>query len=78
MFERPQIDRQIHDLVDEANTLVLTMALRGRKDGSKAANVVARLLACADQASAAGKEAGAKHLRQVASMLEREVGESNP
>ena len=72
MSDRPQLDRDIHNLLDEANTLVLTMELRRVKADDKAPDLVVRLLKCAEQARTAGKEKAERHLRQVAKMIERQ------
>jgi hypothetical protein len=49
MPERPTIASDIHALLNEANDLVLSMALRGATTDEKAADLIVRLLACAEQ-----------------------------
>jgi len=69
MPDLQKIDQQVHDLVDEANVLILSMALTGRKDG-KAADLIVRMQNCAEQAREAGSDKIAQHLQEVAGMLE--------
>ena len=78
MPDRPAIDRQIHDLLDEVNLLQLEMMLPGSKAGGKALAMVFRLRECAEQAREAGKDKSAQRLREVASMLEKEAIQSTP
>jgi hypothetical protein len=78
VLERPPIDQQVHDLIDEANLLLLEMMLPGGKARTKAAGLVARLLECAERASEAGRDKSAQHLREVASMLDNEASKAGP
>ncbi len=76
MPDHPAINQQIHDLLNEANLLVLEMMLPGSKAASKAPQMVARLRDCANQARDAGQAKIAQHLSQVASMVETELSKS--
>jgi hypothetical protein len=77
MPDLQKIDQQVHDLVDEANVLILSMALTGRKD-EKTAHLIVRMRDCAEQAREAGRDKSARHLREVANMLEEESIENAP
>ena len=76
--DRPAIDQQVHDLIDEANMLLLEMMLPGGKEPSKAAALAARLLECADRAAEAGRDKSAQNLREIAATLEREASKTGP
>jgi hypothetical protein len=71
MPERPQIDRDIHKLLDEANAVLLTMRLHGASNGHKAADLITRMMACAEEAKNAGREDSARHVRYVAGLLSK-------
>jgi hypothetical protein len=76
MPERLAIDQQVHDLVDDANLLLLEMMLPGSKASDKALAMVVRLRECAERASQAGRDQSAQHLREVASVLEKEASKA--
>jgi len=76
MRDRPAIDQQVHDLIDEANSLLLEMMLPGSKAAGKAQDMVVRLRDCAEQARDAGRDKSAQHLREVARMIENEVNKT--
>ena len=71
MPERQQIDRDIHKLLDEANAVLRAMQLHGTTNGNKAADLITRMMACAEQANDAGREDSARHVRYVAGLLSK-------
>jgi len=73
-MSRSPIDQRVHDLLDEANLLLLEMTLPGSEARIRAASLATRLRACAEEAKQAGKGKSAQHLREAAGMLEREAG----
>jgi len=72
MTDREKIDQQVHDLVDEANEILLAMALPGGKDAGEVADLIARMRDCEEQARETGRAKSAQHLREVVNMLEKE------
>ena len=73
-MSRTPLDQRVHDLLDEANLLLLEMTLPGSESRSRAASFATRLRECAEEARQAGKDKSAQHLREAARMLEREAG----
>jgi len=67
------IDQQIHDLLDEAHLLFLSMALPGPIDRGKASDLVVRVKQCAEQARDAGKGKSAEQLIEAASLIEEQL-----
>jgi hypothetical protein len=57
--------------------VLLTMRLLGTSDGNKAADLIARMMACAEVAKNAEREDSARHLRYVAGLLSK-PHEPNP
>jgi hypothetical protein len=75
MPDLQEIDKVVHDLLDEVNGLLLELS--EATDGSKAADLLNRMRNCAQQAEEAGRVQSAKHLRQVAGIVKRWHSESN-
>jgi hypothetical protein len=69
MVNRPQIERDVHDLLDEANVMVL----RGQYDPQRATDLIARLRHCAERADRAGYAESGKHLRHVGEQIEKQL-----
>jgi len=69
MADRPQIECDIHDLLDEANTLLLATKL----DVQKTATLIGKLRNCADQALDGGLTDSATRMRKAADDLERRL-----
>jgi hypothetical protein len=78
MSDFRQIDQAVHDLLDEVNSLLLKLELSESTDASAAADLLVRMRKCAQQAEEAGRVKSAKHLLQVAGIVERWHSESNP
>jgi len=71
MAGRPKIECDIHDLLDEANALLLST----NPDVRETATLIGRLRHCADQASDAGLTDSASRMRKAADDLERRLQE---
>ena len=78
MSDRDKTDQQVHDLLDEANEILLAMALPGAKDLGKVTDLIVRMRDCAEQARAVGKSKCVQHLREVVNMLEKESTKKPP
>jgi len=69
MAGRPKIECDIHDLLDEANSLLLSE----NPDIRETATLIGRLRNCADQASEAALSESAARMRKAADELERRL-----
>jgi hypothetical protein len=77
MPDLQEIDKAVHDLLDEVNGLLLKLELSEVTDSSQAAELLDRMRNCAQQAEEAGRMKSAKHLRQVAGIVERWNSKTN-
>ena len=73
MSDCQAIDQQAHDLLDEANLLIMELALSGADAAAQSSALVIRLRDCATQAAQGGRDKSARHLHEVAAMIESEV-----
>jgi hypothetical protein len=69
MAVRRQIECDIHDLLDEANTLLLSATV----DVGKTAGLLGKLRNCADQARDEGLTDSAARMQQIADVLEKKL-----
>lgn len=69
MADRPQIECDIHDLLDEANVLLWSTQV----DVAKTATLIGKIRNCADQIRDAELIDGAERIRKVADELERRL-----
>ena len=76
MDDRPKIECDVHDLLDEANVLLLIRS----PNAVKARELIGRLRHCAQQAKVAGEEYAEAEgrLRGAADALELKVGADKP
>jgi hypothetical protein len=75
MKNRPELDCDVHDLLDEANVLMLLTMV----NIDKATDLIRRLRDCAAQAKAAGAgyEESERRLNAAADTLEKKIAASN-
>jgi hypothetical protein len=73
--KRDPIDQAAHDLLDDAQEVILGLATGELAATPKVSLVIARIRACADQLQQAGKDGRAKQLRAAANMIEQELAQ---
>jgi hypothetical protein len=69
MVDRPRIECDIHDLLDEANVLMLSPQVDVRDN----ATLIGKLRNCADQARENGLADSAQRMQQVADTLQHRL-----
>ena len=69
MVDRPRIECDIHDLLEEANVLMLSPQVDVRDN----ATLIGKLRNCADQAQETGLADSAQRMQQVADTLQQRL-----
>jgi len=69
------IDQQIHDILDEAHLLFLSMALPGPIDKDKAVGLIDSARQLAQRIGQAGKEKNAQQLFEAANLIEQQLAQ---
>ena len=69
MTARPKIECEIHDLLGQANVMLLSPSV----DVGPAAGLIGRLRNCADQARDKGLDETAERMHEVANQLEQRL-----